>query len=720
MATKPQFAFTIQPTGSDDALVLCLRPQMAPEENIDRMPCEIVLVIDISGSMQVEASPPDGGEETGLSILDLTKHAAKTIIASLHDDDKLAIVTFSNKARVVHNLTSMSSSAKKTAVERIEALQVEQATNLWAGIREGLKQFGDSANDMSRTRSMFVLTDGKPNHMCPAKGYIPALKPLLEQSEKSGHAPIQINTFGFGYDIRSGLLHSIAESSGGNYGFIPDCGMIGTVFVHAVANLFSTCATNATLRLEVSSKCEITIGGGLSTTIEHWGYIQKVSVPLGSLLYGQPRDIVLRYKSSKPTDPNIIADLRYFANGSFVTERLVSADDDDMLYPLSPASSLYHVSRARICELLNSLFPTGSDGERRALPFESLETIKDQLNAVVSRISKHSAYRDELVQSLFSDVAGEVPAGQISLALSSEEYYNRWGKHYLPSILSAHQKQYCNSFKDPGPLQYGKHSELFIKARDQLNEIFDDMEIKPTAPVIADIPPGQLHGYSFSSLSGSSRSYSARSPPPKSRGRRFNLSSNECFAGDCAIDMGNGTRRAVSMLRLGDTVQSQNGPRKVEAILKTNVNNVPMLRIGDLVITAWHPVYHTCAWRFPANVSKDTLLYMGSIYSLLLEPSQDPSQHTVAVGGVVCTTLGHGILDKARTQDVRGHEFYGNYGRIERWLESMPKDGHGIHVNGSTPGTPFSERTNDCLGPAHSENDREHYLREVSAVAMGI
>lgn len=42
--------------------------------------------------------------------------------------------------------------------------------------------------------------------------------------------PASIHTFGFGYDLRSGLLKSIAEMGGGNYAFIPDAGMIVRFF----------------------------------------------------------------------------------------------------------------------------------------------------------------------------------------------------------------------------------------------------------------------------------------------------------------------------------------------------------------------------------------------------------------------------------------------------------------------------------------------------------
>lgn len=43
---------------------------------------------------------------------------------------------------------------------------------------------------------------------------------------KDERLPASIHTFGFGYNLRSGLLKSIAEEGGGNYSFIPDSGMI--------------------------------------------------------------------------------------------------------------------------------------------------------------------------------------------------------------------------------------------------------------------------------------------------------------------------------------------------------------------------------------------------------------------------------------------------------------------------------------------------------------
>lgn len=107
---------------------------------------------------------------------------------------------------------------KKRAERMIRSLKEENSTNLWQGIVEGLNVFRDEANSGS-VPAVMVLTDGQPNHNHPLGGYISAIRAM-------GPLPAAIYTFGFGYDVRSGLLKSIAEVGGGTYAFIPDSGMV--------------------------------------------------------------------------------------------------------------------------------------------------------------------------------------------------------------------------------------------------------------------------------------------------------------------------------------------------------------------------------------------------------------------------------------------------------------------------------------------------------------
>src|SRR5947208_972125 len=90
----------------DKQLLITVRPPSKPEHiaNKDarkRASMDICCVIDVSGSMSSEALIPADpatnapSESTGLSVLDVVKHALKTIIATMQDgqcDDNLIIL----------------------------------------------------------------------------------------------------------------------------------------------------------------------------------------------------------------------------------------------------------------------------------------------------------------------------------------------------------------------------------------------------------------------------------------------------------------------------------------------------------------------------------------------------------------------------------------------------------------------------------------------------
>ena len=91
----------------------------------------------------------------------------------------------------------------------IENLKPDSMTNLWDGLMKSIGLFEKESRDHC-VPTIMVLTDGVPSHMCPGQGYIAKLR--------SYSISAAIHTFDFGYNLRSGLLKSIAEIGGSNYG----------------------------------------------------------------------------------------------------------------------------------------------------------------------------------------------------------------------------------------------------------------------------------------------------------------------------------------------------------------------------------------------------------------------------------------------------------------------------------------------------------------------
>lgn len=100
---------------------------------------DVVAVVDVSGSMGSLAVESDGVvNKDGLSILDIVKHALKTVIHILKPEDRLALVGFSTNACTVFELQGMTAENRQKALDALDLLTPQASTNIWAGLLEGM------------------------------------------------------------------------------------------------------------------------------------------------------------------------------------------------------------------------------------------------------------------------------------------------------------------------------------------------------------------------------------------------------------------------------------------------------------------------------------------------------------------------------------------------------------------------------------------------------
>jgi hypothetical protein len=96
--------------------------------------------------------------------------------------------------------------------------------------------------------------------------------------------------------------------------------------------------------------------------------------------------------------------------------------------------------------------------------------------AQLAQMINASSHKDlPQLQALLQDIEG-----QTTEALSRDDWWGKWGRHYVPSLMFAHKSQQCNNFKDPGVQIYG--SELFRTQQDAADEMFNQLPApKPSA-----------------------------------------------------------------------------------------------------------------------------------------------------------------------------------------------------------------------------------------------
>jgi len=271
---------------------------------------------------------------------------------------------------------------------------------------------------------------------------------------------------------------------------------------------------------------------------------------------------------------------------------------------------------------------------------EAVDVVKE----VSKEIMASSVKNEAAIKDLKTDVDG-----QMSEAVSREDWYKKWGRHYLPSLLGAHLSQQCNNFKDPGVQHYV--SKLFKSLRDDLDAIFLKLPApKPSAPISK---------YSASSSGGSV----SRAPVNMSS---YYSSGNPCFDGSCLVAMADGSEKRVKDLRKGDELKSTSSAlATIACVVKTitATGRTQLVKLdGGLAVTPYHPLRVNGVWVFPCDLAESYESDCEAVYSFVLEKKNDV-EPVMLINGYECVTLAHGLS----ASKVVAHPFFGT----ESVLESL-------------------------------------------------
>eukprot|EP00929_Paragymnodinium_shiwhaense_P114082 TRINITY_DN82404_c0_g1_i1.p1 TRINITY_DN82404_c0_g1~~TRINITY_DN82404_c0_g1_i1.p1 ORF type:complete len:616 (-),score=115.62 TRINITY_DN82404_c0_g1_i1:279-2126(-) len=461
---------------------------LKPPEGTKRTPVDICCIVDVSDSMGSVATVQDGtGTKVshGLALLDIVKHALRTIVGIMEDYDRIAIVSYATVAKIIAELTPMTATGRRTVQRRLQLMQLDGMTNLWGGLDKGIELLS-GAYEPGRLQHVMLLTDGVPN-VNPPRGILKMLERLRDK-DPEGKLPCTISTFGFGYDLDSQLLSQIASLGGGSYAFIPDSGFVGTVFVNAVTNLLVTMATDVTITVEPQNGAAFALNRNNSHVLG--GHVAgkpngSLSMNVGTLQFGQSRQVVLRLASEHVPEDFVkvtvvyktragVGERQERVESKLLSAAAASADVEAALCRLTFVDQLREIMKRLTLTKLEVL-------KGKEMPLGEAQTLIAELEAA---ISASSAAASDSTTALLEDVHG-----QVAEAVSKNEFYTKWGVHYLPSLMCAHLAQQCNNFKDPGVQQYG--GDLFNDLRDKADEIFLALD-PPTAstlPVQAPAAP---------------------------------------------------------------------------------------------------------------------------------------------------------------------------------------------------------------------------------------
>lgn len=195
-------------------------------DTFKRPPLDIVVVIDISGSMsssfdryyydqfrdQNKKADPDA--DWNRSKMEIAKEAMGAMADRLHPDDRFGLVVFESSARTVLAPFTMGQNGYAKAKNSIATLSPRGGTNMAAGLEEGTRLIKSLQQEegVDREKRIIFLTDAMPNTGAVEQN------DLYKIGQRNAAEGIHTTFIGVGVDFNTELVEALTKQiQGANY-----------------------------------------------------------------------------------------------------------------------------------------------------------------------------------------------------------------------------------------------------------------------------------------------------------------------------------------------------------------------------------------------------------------------------------------------------------------------------------------------------------------------
>jgi len=196
----------------------------------DQRRANLVFLLDVSGSM------------ADANKLPLVKEAMKILTQRMTETDRVAIVTYSDTAKIA--LESTSGTNRDQITQVIESLRADGSTNGAGGIQLAYRIAAQNFIKKGSNR-VLLCTDGDFNVGISDDS---ELVKLISEKSQSG---VFLSVFGFGMgNLKDAKLEKLADKGNGHYGYIDDISEAQRVFVEQLDGTLYTVAKDVKTQVE--------------------------------------------------------------------------------------------------------------------------------------------------------------------------------------------------------------------------------------------------------------------------------------------------------------------------------------------------------------------------------------------------------------------------------------------------------------------------------------
>lgn len=389
--TKLDNPYFLQGSNKNEVYLYAELKAAKVESKAERIPLNISLVIDRSGSME--------GDK-----LNYVKKAVEFVIQNLNAGDYLSIIQYDDNVEVVSHSAFVTN--KEELQRKVKAIVSGGMTNLSGGMLEGYNQVKTTRKDGFVNR-VLLLSDGLANVGITEPTQLKEIARRQFAENKVG-----LSTFGVGADFNEELMMHLSEHGGANYYFIETPDQIPQIFAKELQGLLSVIAQNTTLEIELPS--------AFVQVEKVYGYLfqqngNKLTINFNDVFSEEEKAIVIKFKVTSPI--SISTDFKVSLRYDDVVETLGKVTQSETLHLLPTNDKALYEAAMDKETIENAVFFTSNDMFQEVMLLadshkldeakSKLETAIGYLKAYVEMFPASERLRNQLNQ--MSDYLLRIP-----------------------------------------------------------------------------------------------------------------------------------------------------------------------------------------------------------------------------------------------------------------------------------------------------------------------
>jgi Ca-activated chloride channel family protein len=255
--------------------MISLTAPVAPPRR-ERPPVNVGLVLDRSGSM--------AGERKFM----LARDAVEQSLRLLRETDSFTLVVYDGEVDVLMPPVAATPDAKRTALQRLAAVQPRGCTDLHSGWNAGALGLVERVGADKAVTRLLLLTDGLAN-----EGVTDHLA-LTRRARELHSLGVATTTFGVGADFDERLLRDMAHEGGGRFYFVESPAQIPDLLTSELGEALEVVRRDAALRVELPDGAE-------AESLNRYRVVRaagdnELRLELGDLTSGQALGAVVRVR----------------------------------------------------------------------------------------------------------------------------------------------------------------------------------------------------------------------------------------------------------------------------------------------------------------------------------------------------------------------------------------------------------------------------------------